>query len=178
MILAVDVDYQESTAVVAGVLFENWQDEKSKSIFKSFINNIEDYIPGQFYKRELPCIIRLLKEHKLEPNIIVVDGHVYLDENLKPGLGKYLFEALKGKVAIIGVAKKAFFTSSKGFEVFRGGSQKPLYVTSEGIGLKEAKVAISSMHGKHRNPTLLKLADHKSKFTHKQLLILLTTLNQ
>lgn len=163
MILAIDVDYDDTTATVAGILFEDWKDEKFETIFKSTIKNIEEYVPGQFYKRELPCILRLIEEHDISPNIIVIDGHVYLDENGKPGLGKYLYEALDSKVSVIGVAKKAFFTSSKDFEVYRGESQKPLFVTSEGIDIKEAKLAIASMHGKHRNPTLLKLADQKCR---------------
>lgn len=163
MILAVDVDYQETAAVVAGVLFNEWQDESHISICKSLITEIENYVPGEFYKRELPCILRLIEDHQISPELIVIDGHVYLDEDKKPGLGKYLYDALEAKIPVVGVAKRAFFTSSEDFEVFRGESEKPLYVTSEGMELKEAKLAIASMHGKYRNPTLLKLVDQKCR---------------
>jgi deoxyinosine 3'endonuclease (endonuclease V) len=59
MILAVDVHYKGQKALVAGVLFENWDDDYPCEIFMSTFSNIEKYEPGQFYKRELPCILRL-----------------------------------------------------------------------------------------------------------------------
>ena len=45
--------------------------------------------PGQFYKRELPCILELLKQVNPLPNYIVIDGYVYLGGDEKPGLGKH-----------------------------------------------------------------------------------------
>ena len=163
MILAIDVDYKENEATVAGVLFERWDDKVSFSVIKSTINNIEPYISGQFYKRELPCILRLLDEHDVIPEYIVVDGHVFLDGNKKPGLGKYLFDSLNCKIPIIGVAKKAFFTSSKESEIYRGMSKKALFITSIGIELELAKKCIESMDGQYRLPTLLKQADKECR---------------
>ena len=97
MILAVDVDYRENNyAVIAGVIFNNWQDKEPTNTIITDLNNIEDYVSGQFYKRELPCILKLLDEMKDMPKYNIVDGYVFLDEN-KKGLGAYLYEALDKK---------------------------------------------------------------------------------
>ena len=167
MILAVDVDYRDSCAYIGGVTFENWNDGVEKDTSVSFLDHIHEYIPGQFYLRELPCILRLIEEHKLKPEYIVIDGFVLLDGEGKPGLGKYLYDALNNKVAIIGVAKKPFKGMPSACEVYRGFSKNPLYVTSVGITLDDAKTFIRSMHGEYRVPTLLKRVDqvcrqHKS----------------
>jgi deoxyribonuclease V len=76
----------------------------------------------------------------------------------RAGLGKHLFKFLDGKIPVVGVAKSKFEGSS-GAEVFRGGSIRPLYVTSAGMDLQKASVRIRSMHGVHRIPTLLKRVD-------------------
>ena len=159
MILAVDVDYRDLGASVAGISFEAWRDEKESGIFKSELRDVEEYVPGQFYRRELPCILKLIEEHQISPDIIVIDGFVYLDKKMKPGLGMHLYNALNEKVPIIGVAKKPFKGISKECELYRGQSQKPLYITSVGVKQEEAKNNIMSMYGKHRLPILLKKAD-------------------
>ena len=159
MILAVDVDYKNNDAYIAGVLFEKWSDEKETSKFKSTLNNIEEYESGKFYRRELPCIIKLIEEHNLKSEIIVIDGFVWLDGKVKPGLGAYLYEALEDKVAIIGVAKKSFIGISSKYKLYRGKSKKPLYVTSAGIELIEAMPNIEKMAGENRIPILLKIVD-------------------
>jgi deoxyribonuclease V len=160
MILAVDVDYRDGCAYVGGVTFENWSDNKEKDTFISFLDNVSDYQPGQFYRRELPCILRLIEEHKLKPEYIVIDGFVFLNGENKPGLGKYLYDALNSEAAIVGVAKNPFKETSVACEVYRGLSKNPLYVTSIGVALDDAKTFISTMHGKHRVPELLKRVDH------------------
>ncbi len=159
MILAIDVDYRNTNAHIAGVAFSSWKDEKPSAIYSSSLSNIEAYEPGRFFKRELPCILKLLEEHKLNPEYIVIDGFVYLDGDKEPGLGKHLYDALGGKTMIIGVAKRPFKNTSETCEIFRGESHKALYVTAEGITRDAAKLLIVSMHGKYRIPELLKKAD-------------------
>jgi len=159
MILAVDVYYEGKNAVVAGVLFENWDDDHPCEIYKSTVSNMDPYKPGEFYKRELPCILELLRDHDLKPDCIVVDGFVYLDGVGKAGLGKHLYDALEGRVSVIGVAKKRFKDISGAFAVCRGSSDKPLYVTSEGIEIDTAKKLVTTMSGRFRVPTLLKMVD-------------------
>ncbi len=159
MILAVDVDYKEIHASIAGVLFENWGDGIEKSHCSSIVRDVHDYISGQFYKRELPCILTLIREHNLTPTCIIIDGYVYLDGVGTPGLGRYLFDALKAKVAVIGVAKKPYIDVTRKGEIYRGCSKKPLYVSCEGMEFEQARQLVISMHGKFRIPTLLKKVD-------------------
>lgn len=163
MILAIDVDYRGKKAFIAGVAFENWQDASEKSIFESRLDDIKDYIPGQFYRRELPCILKLIEEHQLVPDLIVIDGFVYLDGRSRPGLGKHLYDALQGTINVVGVAKRPFKDIARECELYRGASKKPLYITSVGIPLTEAKDYIKSMHGEYRIPALLKQVDRVSK---------------
>jgi deoxyribonuclease V len=159
MILAVDVQYSENNAVAAGVLIENWQDEKAQKECVSLIEGVAGYEPGNFFKRELPCILKLIAEHRLKPEIIIVDGYVFLDGFSKAGLGKHLYDALNGEVSVVGIAKKRFKDIDSRFEVYRGSSRKPLYVTAVGMDLEQAKRNVSSMHGENRLPTLIKRAD-------------------
>lgn len=159
MILAVDVQYDKTNGFIVGISFKSWADASPSNIYVSQIENVSDYLPGQFYQRELPCILKLLSEYCLEPQYIVVDGYVYLDGCSKPGLGKHLYNALHGNVKVIGVAKKAYDGISEKYAIFRGSSKKPLYVTSAGEVLSAAKLHIMSMHGAYRTPTLLKKVD-------------------
>ncbi|WP_070965654.1 endonuclease V [Vibrio sonorensis] len=163
MILAIDVDYREDSALAAGVLFRNWTDEKPESVVYSTINKVADYQPGQFYKREMPCILQLINDHNLSPTVIVIDGFVSLGHDAKPGLGMHLYQALDKKIPIVGVAKKAFKDSKAESEVYRGKSEKPLYVTAIGIEESQAIELVASMHGKHRFPTLLKQVDRECR---------------
>lgn len=171
MILAIDVQYLNESAHVAGITFNSWEDEEAQKEYTSFVKKVESYEPGFFYKRELPCILALLEEFSLKPNVIIIDGYVYLDGNDRPGLGKRLYDVLVDKPEVIGVAKKSFASLESGHEIFRGESKKPLYVTSTG-DLELAKSSIKNMFGKNRIPVLLKRADqlcreeaNKSKHT-------------
>ncbi len=159
MILAVDVQYSEAGAVTGGVVFEHWQDEQAQKEYVSLLEGAAEYEPGKFFKRELPCILKLIAEHHLQPDCIVVDGYVFLDGVSKPGLGKYLYDALDGRAGVIGVAKRRYKDIDPRFEVFRGGSRRPLYVTAAGMGVEQARRNILCMHGKNRLPALLKRAD-------------------
>jgi deoxyribonuclease V len=159
MILSVDVDYRKTRAFIAGITFCAWDDEKEKGIIKSILDNYKDYLPGQFYRRELPCILQLIEEHEIEPETIVIDGFVFLDGKYEPGLGKHLYEALNGRVAVVGVAKRPFKGIPPECELLRGKSRKPLYITSVGMPLEIAKNSIKSMYGKYRVPALLRKTD-------------------
>jgi len=158
VILSIDVQYQEDSAYIAGVLFDSWGSEEPSAEYVSYLYNVEEYQPGSFYKRELPCILKLLKEHLVQPNTILIDGYVYLDGTSKAGLGKHLYDALEQKIEIIGIAKKSFFDIDQSHAVYRGISTKPLYITSTG-DLENAKHNIVSMFGGSRIPVLLKRAD-------------------
>ncbi|AWF82563.1 endonuclease V [Microbulbifer sp. A4B17] len=163
MILAVDVDYRDSGAVVAGVGFEDWSAPDPEQLYRSKIESTLTYEPGAFYKRELPCILTLLEEHQIETELIVIDGYVFLGEEQRLGLGAHLYSALQQEVSIIGVAKKPFKDTPAEAELLRGKSVKPLYISSLGLPLTEAKLLIQTMHGDHRIPTLLKRVDRECR---------------
>lgn len=160
MIVAADVHYRDDeTATAAAVLFSDWGDAMPARELTQEIDAIEPYVPGQFYRRELPCLLALLDMIKVDINTIVVDGYVTLGADGKPGLGQILFERLDQVTPVIGVAKKRFLGTPSECELLRGESQTPLYIAAAGIGLEEAKAAIAVMHGPYRMPTLLKRVD-------------------
>jgi deoxyribonuclease V len=164
MQLAIDVYYYESKAKAVGVLFE-WPAEKPNEIISVWCDDIAAYEPGHFYKRELPCILDLLAKIDLNRVAsILVDGHVYVNNDGTYGLGGHLFEALEGKTPIIGVAKRAFHqTEDKVTPVLRGKSQTPLYVSAIGCDVQIAAENIKEMHGDFRFPTLLKILDQETR---------------
>lgn len=165
MILAVDVYYTEKGAKTVGIGFENWEDQNPNATFVDHSSEIAEYESGEFYKRELPCILRLLNQIDLNLlDCIVIDGYVILNDTGKLGLGGHLYETLGRKIPIIGVAKTRFAQNERNhLEVLRGESQKPLWVTVAGIGLDEAAQKIRNMHGEYRLPTLLKHLDTLTK---------------
>ena len=159
MILAVDVAYHKEAALVGGVLFRDWSDEKPLRELLISCEVPDNYTPGQFCRRELPCIAALLEQVSEPLDYILIDGFVYLGRNKDPGLGKHLHDMLEQGVAVLGVAKTPFKDTPKSCEVLRGKSLKPLYVTAAGIQEDRAKFFIKNMHGKTRIPTLLKYVD-------------------
>lgn len=158
-LLAFDVGYDEDTALVVAVEFDAWIANKEVATYTLSVSPVEDYQSGQFYKRELPCILALLDHYQLKPDVIVIDGFVYLDEHKSSGLGWYLYDALEQAVPVIGVAKNARGEMPQSWQLLRGDSKKQLYISAVGMEQQLAKEHIKSMHGKFRMPTLLKLAD-------------------
>ena len=165
MILAFDTYYYDGKAKTVCLEFEDWNESKNFKIHEEIIDNVEEYIPGEFYKRELPCIISLLNKIDLTHiEAIVVDGFVYLDDEKKYGLGGRLYEQLNHKIPIIGVAKTNFAAIEKDkLALVRGDSKKPLYITAIGIALDDAFAKVASMAGEYRFPTLLKELDRLTK---------------
>ena len=159
MILAIDVQYQEDSALAAGVLFSSWDSATPDSSIVKTIQGIAPYEAGSFYKRELPCILSLLEDIEETISVIVVDGFVTLGANEDKGLGMHLYASLENKIPVIGVAKRSFKGTPEQCELYSGDSTKPLFVTAVGMTLGEAKAHIASMHGEHRIPTLLKRVD-------------------
>ena len=168
MIIAIDVYYQDKKAIVAGVLFHFWDAPKAAEeiVIEMEIDRVGEYEPGQFYKRELPCILALLETLETFPEIIVIDGYVYLGNEKNPGLGQRLYDAIEGRSIVIGVAKTRFQDTPTSAEIYRGKSQNPLYVTAIGLSLSEAKRFIMDMQGENRIPALLKRVDRLTKSDH------------
>ncbi|WP_417763026.1 endonuclease V [Shewanella sp.] len=163
MIFAVDCQYAENSAVAAGITFTRWDAAQATRAWTKQVTPIAPYVPGQFYQRELPCILALLPTLASLPELIIVDGYVTLGEQQRPGLGWHLYHALNEQVPVIGVAKKPFIGTPKTTEILRGNSHNPLYISSIGVELEQAKQWILSMHGKHRLPSLLKYVDQLAR---------------
>jgi deoxyribonuclease V len=159
VIACVDVDYRDPEALAACVLFSDWTDAVSLEAVVKRIPAIQPYEPGQFYKRELPCLLAVLGKARANVDVVVVDGYVWLGDETRPGLGAHLHQALGGKVPVIGVAKTHFHGATAARPVLRAGSFRPLYITAVGADLDKACRDIQAMHGCHRIPTLLKQVD-------------------
>ncbi|KOY88133.1 endonuclease V [bacterium 336/3] len=166
MIFAFDTHYNNNKAHTVCMGFENWTDKEATLELSEDLEVPDEYVSGEFYKRELPCIMSILTQIKLQKeDIIVVDGFVVLDDRGKLGLGGHLYEELNRQVPIIGVAKSNFATlNTLKREVYRGDSKRPLYITSLGIDLDKATAYVQSMHGAYRIPDILKKLDQKTKF--------------
>ncbi|OCG09080.1 hypothetical protein A9G13_03225 [Gilliamella sp. wkB178] len=166
MYLAIDVYYMQDRAKTVGILFEHWSASKAEitGIITDYQDNVAPYQSGQFYQRELPCIMALLNKIDLSNiSAIIIDGYVHLQDG-KLGLGGHLYNALKQTIPIIGVAKKPFLGNSQYLiEVLRGNSKHPLYVTAIGTQLDAAASNIKSMTGKYRFPDLLSFLDQQTK---------------
>jgi len=163
MFACVDTHYTDNYSRTALLWFESWIDSKpSSELVHEHIGLQEPYVPGEFFRRELPCIVEAVESYFLDIETIVIDGHVWLDQNQNKGLGAILHDALGSSTNIIGVAKNRFHTDC-GIDVFRGVSKKPLIVTAAGMSNAEAAGIVIRMHGQHRVPTLLKRADFLSR---------------
>ncbi len=166
MILAFDTWYDNAgKAKTVCLAFEHWHDAQPFAIHTAFMEHVADYTPGEFYKRELPCILDLLATLPYKDiEAIIVDGFVFLDDEQKLGLGGHLYEALERKIPVIGVAKTNFASIDQLKKpVLRGESLKPLYVTAIGIDIETSAQHVKGMAGDYRLPALLKQLDQLTK---------------
>jgi deoxyribonuclease V len=159
MLACVDVDYRDHEAVAACVLFRAWGDAAGAAEEVEHIAPVEPYQPGQFYRRELPCLLAVLGKVPRPLEAVVIDGYVWLGDETSPGLGGHLYTALGRAVAVIGVAKTRFAGVSVARPVLRGGSRRPLWITAAGLDPDTAARHVAGMHGPFRIPTLLKRVD-------------------
>ncbi|MDY0931204.1 endonuclease V [Chryseobacterium sp. CFBP8996] len=165
MIYAFDTFYYEDFAKTVCIAFEDWNSETESFIYSENTEISADYESGAFYKRELPCILSLLKKIDLkEGDLIIVDGYVTLDNSGKIGLGGYLYESLNQKYPVIGIAKNGFASEdSLRKTIFRGESKTPLFLTAVGIDTDDIKIKVENMYGAYRIPTLLKKLDQLTR---------------
>jgi deoxyribonuclease V len=152
------------TVTAAGVAFEDWGDAEAARTVAARVPAGPKPARGEPDVRALPALLQLLQDHRLQPDAIVVDDAVHLDPQDTPGLGRRLFDALDGKVPVIGASKAAMAGGTPAqFEVHREDEAAPLTVTCAGIDLGAAKARVRAMHGRKRVPTLLKLAARLAK---------------
>jgi deoxyribonuclease V len=160
VIAFVDVDYRGDEAAAACVLADDWGDESPANELVERVAGVEPYVPGQFYKRELPCLLAVLARAGEPIDLVVIDGYVWVGDESHPGLGGHLYRALGERVPVVGVAKTRFLSATTAVEVVRGeSSSKPLFVTAAGMKAFDAAERVRTMHGPHRIPTLLRRVD-------------------
>ena len=161
-IACLDVHYTDPRAAAACVVLASWQASAPEEFVVRTINHVMPYEPGAFYRRELPCIEEALKALPRVPEILVVDGYVWLGHG-KKGLGAYLFEARGSLGAVVGIAKSRFTGAEPIAEVFRGQSRCPLFVSAVGMDLAEACAHVQEMHGKFRVPWAMSEVDRLAR---------------
>lgn len=162
MIAAIDVHYTDRLAGVGCILFHQWGDDTPAAEQSMRMETQDDYVPGEFYRRELPCLLAILDVLDDCPDCILIDGYVWLGSD-RPGLGEHLRRALGGQPCVVGVAKEPFAGNDCAEAVHRGSSRRPLFVTASGIPPSDAASLVAGMHGAFRLPTLLKHVDRLSR---------------
>jgi deoxyribonuclease V len=158
MLACLDVFYAGSTATAACIVFDGWTATAPAEELVRQFTDVAEYEPGNFYKRELPCLIGTIERLSRGPQTIIVDGYVWLSSDGRPGLGAHLFASLDRSTPVIGVAKSAF-PGAPAVKVYRGQSKTPLHVTAAGVDVARAAENIRSMAGAHRIPDMLRLVD-------------------
>jgi deoxyribonuclease V len=163
LIAFLDVDYRERGAVAAAVLAHDWADPAPAAEAVAFIPEVAEYVPGEFYRRELPCLRTVLARCPVPPAVVVVDGYVWLGPD-RPGLGARLHQVLAATAPVVGVGKTCFHSAEAvAVRVYRGGSRQPLWVTATGMELLATAKAVGAMHGSHRLPTLIRRVDRLAR---------------
>ncbi|MBI4952301.1 MAG: endonuclease V [Myxococcales bacterium] len=165
MLACVDVDYRpDGSAVAACLLFGAWSDARPvEEHVERITANVAPYEPGELFRRELPCILKVLALVAVPLEVVVVDAYVTLDPAGRPGLGAHLHDALGHHVAGVGVAKTRYAAATMALPVYRGASRAPLWVTAVGIEPAVAAEHVRAMHGGHRIPTLLREVDRLAR---------------
>ena len=165
MKLVMDVHIEGDAARVAAVAFDDWAAAEGSRNYALRIEHVEKPAKGELDLRALPWLVQLLDAHRLQPEVIVLDGFVHVDAQETPGLGRRLHDTLGGRTAVIGVSKSVFkgTDTPDQFCIFREDETPALVITSAGIDLGAAKARIRAMHGRKRVPTLMKLAARIAK---------------
>jgi deoxyribonuclease V len=166
-VVVTDVAYDDATgrARAAGVVLAS---PSAPSPVATFVRDgVVDaaYRSGEFFARELPLLLPLLRGiaplHAIDT--VVVDA--YVDLGVGPGMGRRLHEALAAEglpAAVIGIAKNPH-AGAPGIEVRRGTSDRPLWVTAADLPVAVAATEVAAMAGAHRLPDAVRLADHLAR---------------
>lgn len=160
---AVDVHYTNDSATTALVEFPDVSAGSITGTLKKDLRITAPYIPGKFYLRELPCILKILEMTNKSYNGIFIDGFVFLKKPLCLGLGGHLARALSYQTTVIGVAKNYFHLADKFVEIKRGRSSNPLYVSAYNMEARIAGSWVKNMFGSNRIPYILKVTDQLSR---------------
>lgn len=154
---------QFEKAKVSGIRFQNTQTNEILGEHTTTVNEVAPYQSGQFYKREMACLLALINQINEPYSVIIIDGYIFLDGAQQAGLGKYLYDNLTIKKPIIGIAKNQFKDVSEDYAVWRGTSKHPLYITSINFPIADAKNIVQDLEGQHRLPNIVKKVDFLSR---------------
>jgi deoxyribonuclease V len=155
VIAIVDVQYTGARARAGCVLAHAWRDAVPAAERAIESEVAAEYVPGEFYRRELPPVLEILRGVD-GLTIVVIDAQVWLGPD-RPGLGAHLHDALGGAIAVVGVAKNAF-AGAPALPVVRNAA-RPLYVSAIGLDPRDAAAHVAAMHGPYRIPALIRRAD-------------------
>ena len=156
---------------IAALLFDQFE---SKEIIKSYhvdlITNVAEYVSGEFYKKEMPCLQymwnNLPQNIKNQIDTVIVDSLYDLWDG-RPGMGHHFHDWLISEgynVEVMGIAKKKFKDNSLYItKVIRGNdSTTPLNVNGSDK-TKDYKKIVQSMAGDYRIPYMVKEVDKLSR---------------
>ena len=169
MVLIFDICYNEEnrTANAACIKFSKYDSspyDVDVKLYTKHCENVADYESGNFYKRELPCIMAIINDLDMSDiDTIITDSYVYFSDD-HPGLGMHLYNTLNQKIKVIGIAKNKFQSETVSVECYRGDSHKPLYVTAAGMSNEDAAEIVKTMYGQYRLPELVKAVDHLCRY--------------
>ncbi|CAM3220172.1 hypothetical protein DESA109040_03385 [Deinococcus saxicola] len=138
------------------MLFRGWTDAAPTWELIVPVPQVQPYQPGEFYRRELPCLLALLEGaarlHTLDA--VVIDGYVTLDAGGRTGLGAHLFAALNRQIPVIESANSSHRRGENGVSGFGPcpgrdacGSLNPLFVTAAGTDVAQATAQTAWMAG-------------------------------
>lgn len=177
-VLAIDAYYYgKNDCYTVGIIFNDFKSSEAEKEFSTHIRKFAKYIPGSFWKRELPGILSIIRKVNMdEIGTILIDGYCWLNDNNsqtpRKGIGEVLYETIRTRfpdIHVIGIAKSLFgvYSSDIYTRVMRGKSIRPLYVTIAGNNnVAERKKTASKlihMKGRCRIPDLLGFLDKETK---------------
>lgn len=163
MKLAVAFEFFANHVQAAAVAFDAWDALEPGKTCTTRVAVAAKLSPVERDQCRLAALLQLLCEQALGPELIVFVGLVHLDGQGSPGWGQLIYDALGGRVAVIGISKRLTPGLPAQFEVLREIDAPPVVVTCVGIDIGAAKARVRAMHGKRRLPTLLKLATRSAK---------------
>ena len=103
-VVIIDADYLEDQRKghVAGVVCNSPLDDHAQKVVTAVVDGIGEYIPGQFYKRELKCAEAILMQLNLvRIDMIIVDGYADFGTEAR-SLGAHVYEEYKLPVVYFG----------------------------------------------------------------------------
>lgn len=166
--LSTDVAYHEGTGYGIGVVFSHFNDDTPAKVIEVTVPDVGEYVPGEFYKRELKVLEAIYAEYKKlykkSPLVVFVDAYVDLGD--KKGCGRYFADAIDNDSVVIGIAKNEYKPATEAGvsqPILRGESKKHLFVTSTIIPKEDAGTLVEMLHGDNRHPTIIKKTDMLTK---------------